>query len=186
MKIVFLLLALFFELALAHGGGAGKVKEIKRPEQALSQIYPNSTLEVQNFTLTYEQIQEVQRLSGMKLDSRLVSWYLVKKGGQIIAYAFVDIHRVRTQPEVILYCIKPDGRIDVVEVLAFYEPPEYAPEDKWLALFVNKQLERDNLRLRKDIPNITGSTLTARAITDNARKVLALWQVLFSQRTSQQ
>ncbi|MCS7084000.1 MAG: FMN-binding protein, partial [Aquificaceae bacterium] len=104
---------------------------------------------------------------------------LVKKGGQIVAYAFVDIHRVRTQPEVILYCIRPDGKIDVIEVLAFYEPPEYSPEDKWLALFVGKQLEKDNLRLRKDIPNISGSTLTARAITDNARKVLALWQVLF-------
>lgn len=154
-------------------------KEIRRPEQALSQIYPGSQIEVRNIVLTKEQLEEVQRLSGVKMESRLASWYLVKRGGQLIAYAYVDMHRVRTHPEVVLYTIKPDGRLDVVEVLAFYEPLEYMPEDNWLRLFAGKQLQKDPIRLRKDIPNITGATLTARAITDNARKVLALWQVLF-------
>ena len=156
-----------------------QAKEFKRPEQALSQIYPGSQIEVRNITLTREQVEEVQRISGVKLESRLASWYIVRKGGQIIAYGYADIHRVRTHPEVVLYTITPDGRLDVVEVLAFYEPLEYMPEDQWLRLFAGKQLSKDPIRLRRDIPNITGSTLTARAITDNARKVLAMWQILF-------
>ncbi|MEJ5338174.1 MAG: FMN-binding protein [Aquificaceae bacterium] len=154
-------------------------KEFRRPEQALSQIYPGSQIEVRNITLTREQVEEVQKISGAKMESRLASWYIVRKGGQIIAYGYVDMHRVRTHPEVVLYTITPDGKLDVVEVLAFYEPLEYMPEDNWLRLFAGKQLSKDPVRLRRDIPNITGATLTARAITDNARKVLALWQVLF-------
>jgi len=156
-----------------------QAKEFKRPEQALSQIYPSSQIEVRNITLTREQVEEVQRISGVKLESRLASWYIVKKGGQIIAYGYADMHRVRTHPEVVLYTITPDGRLDVVEVLAFHEPLEYMPEDQWLRLFASKQLNKDPIRLRRDIPNITGATLTARAITDNARKVLAMWQILF-------
>ncbi|MCS6999006.1 MAG: FMN-binding protein [Aquificaceae bacterium] len=157
-------------------------KEFKKPEQALSKIYPNAQIEVRNITLTKEQIEEVQRASGIKMDTRLASWYVVKRGGQVVAYAYADVHRVRTHPEVVLYTLTPEGKLDVVEVLAFYEPLEYMPEDHWLKLFAGKQMGKDQIKLRRDIPNITGATLTARAITDNARKVLALWQVLFGQR----
>lgn len=157
-------------------------KEFKRPEQALSQIYPGSQIEVRNIVLTKEQQEQVQKLSGVKMDTRLTSWYIVKRGGQVIAYGYADTHRVRTHPELVLYTITPEGKIDVVEVLAFYEPLEYMPEDQWLRLFAGKHLQKDPIRLRKDIPNITGATLTARAITDNARKVLALWQILFGER----
>ena len=79
----------------------------------------------------------------------------------------------------VLYTITPEGKIDVIEVLAFNEPLEYMPEERWLKLFAGKQLNKDPIRLKRDIPNMTGATLTARAITDNTRKVLAMWQVLF-------
>ncbi len=176
--MVLLALVLFFVFAFSPLSSL-QAKEFKKPEQALSQIYPGSQIEVRNITLTKEQAEEVQRISGVKLETRLASWYIVKKGTQVVAYGYADIHRVRTHSEVVLYTITPDGRLDVVEVLAFHEPLEYMPETQWLKLFAGKQLSKDPIRLRKDIPNITGATLTARAITDNARKVLALWQVLF-------
>lgn len=169
-----LFLVLFFSPLIA--------KEFKKPEQALSKIYPNAHIEVRNITLTKEQVEEIQKSSGLKMDTRLASWYVVKRGGQVVAYAYADVHRVRTHPEVVLYTITPEGKLDVVEVLAFYEPLEYMPEDQWLKLFTGKQMGKDQIKLKRDIPNITGATLTARAITDNARKVLALWQVLFGQR----
>jgi electron transport complex protein RnfG len=156
-----------------------QAKQFKTPEKALAEIYPNTQIEVRNIVLSKEQQEEVQRLSGVKLDTRLVSWYLVKRGKEVIAYAYVDTHVVRTKPEVVLYTITPEGRLDVVEVLAFQEPLEYMPDEEWLKVFKGKELAPGTLRHRRDIPNITGSTITARAITDNARKVLAIWQVLF-------
>ncbi len=167
---------LFLFITLAYG------KEFKRPEQALSQIYPGSQVEVKNIVLTKEQQEQIQKSSGVKMDTRLTFWYIVKRGGQVVAYGYADVHRVRTHPELVLYTITPDGKIDVVEVLAFHEPLEYMPEEQWLKLFAGKHLQRDPIRLKKDIPNMTGATLTARAITDNARKVLAMWQVLFGER----
>jgi len=89
---------------------------------------------------------------------------------------------VRTKPEVVLYIITPEGRLDVVEVLAFQEPLEYMPDEEWLKVFKGKELAPGTIRHRRDIPNITGATITARAITDNARKVLAIWQVLFGSK----
>lgn len=157
-------------------------KEFRRPEKALSQIYPGSQIEIKNITLSKQQQEEIQRVSGVKMDTRLVSWYIVKRENQIIAYAYADMHRVRTHPELVLYTITPEGKLDVVEVLAFYEPLEYMPEDQWLRLFTGKQLGKDPIRHRRDIPNITGATLTARAITDNARKVLVMWQLLFGEK----
>ncbi len=53
------------------------------------------------------------------------------------------------------------------------------PEDGWLLLFKKKSLKKDPIKLRMDIPNVTGATLTAKAITDNARKVLSIWSVIF-------
>ncbi len=169
----FILLLILITLSLAGS------REFKKPEQALAQIYPGSQIEVKNIALTKEQIEQVEKLSGVKLRDRLVSWYIVKKAGQIVAYGYVDVHTVRTHSEVVLYTIKPNGSIDVIEVLAFNEPLEYMPEEEWLRLFAGKSLSKDSIRLKRDIPNITGATLTARAITDNTRKVLALWQVLF-------
>jgi len=159
-----------------------QAKQFRTPERALAELYPNARIEVINITLSREQQEEVQKLSGVRLDTRLVSWYLVKSGKEMLAYGYIDSHVVRTKPEVILYTITPDGKLDVVEVLAFLEPLEYMPHEEWLKIFKGRKLAPGTLRHKRDIPNITGSTITARAITDNARKVLALWQVLFGGR----
>lgn len=175
------LFTLFFFFLLFFGTVA-KAKQFKDPLQALKEIYPNAQIEVKNIVLSKEQVERIEKLSNTKLGTRLVSWYIVKRGSNIIAYAYVDTHTVRTHPEVVLYTITPEGKIDVVEVLAFNEPLEYMPDENWLKLFKGKELKEGNLRLRRDIPNMTGATLTARAITDAARRVLAMWQVLFGEK----
>jgi len=167
--IVFLVL---FLILLTYG------KETKRPEEILKEMFPSSEIEVKNIILSKREVKEVEKLSGVKMRSRFVTFYIVKKGGKVVAYAYVDSHRVRTHPEVVLYVINPEGKIELIEILAFYEPLEYMPPENWLKLFIGKNPQ--NLpKYRKDIPNITGSTLTARAITKHTRKVLVLWSILF-------
>ena len=99
----------------------------------------------------------------------------------VLGYAYVDTHKVRTKTGTVLYAINQEGKLLAVEVLVFNEPLEYLPEKSWLRNFEGKRLGKDQLRFKKDIPNITGATITARAITDNTRKVLAMWQVLFGE-----
>ncbi len=166
----------FFLLSLAS------TREFERLDNALKRLFPGAQVEVKNITLSPEQVRQINSMSGVKLNTRLVSWYVAKKNNAVVGYVYVDIHRVRTHPETVLYAISPEGRIVAVEVLAFKEPLEYMPSPEWLKGFEGKSLDKDQIRLRRDIPNITGATLTAKAITDNTRKVLAMWQVLFGER----
>ncbi|MGH9424933.1 MAG: FMN-binding protein, partial [Terriglobia bacterium] len=88
---------------------------------------------------------------------------------------------VRTLPETFLIVLTPAGNIQKLLVLAFYEPQEYLPSDRWLRQFDQKTLD-PNLRLQHDIHGIAGATLSARAVTSGVRKALALFQVLREQR----
>lgn len=154
-------------------------RDFKTPQQALKDAFPGASIEVKNIVLSKLQGENIEKLSGVKLSTRLVSWYIAKRGNSIVGYAYIDTHTVRTHPEVVLYTITPEGKIDLIEVLSFNEPLEYMPDENWLKVFKGKMLTADSLRLRRDIPNMTGATLTSRAITNNARKVLAMWQVIF-------
>lgn len=154
-------------------------RDFNTPERALLSLYPSSRVEVKNFIISKEQKERIEKLSKAPLNTRLVSVYLVKKEGRVIAYGYVDTHKVRTHTESVLFVISPEGKLELVEVLSFNEPLEYLADENWLALFKGKSLSKDALRLRRDIPNMTGATLTARAITKAARRALAIWSVLF-------
>ncbi len=154
-------------------------REFNTPEKALRTLFPNAVIEVKNVVLTKEQKEKIERLGKVPLESRLISIYLVKRGGRVIAYGYVDVHRVRTHTESVLFVINPKGEMELVEVLSFNEPLEYMADENWLALFKGKSLGKDMVRLRRDIPNMTGATITARALTKAARRALAVWKVLF-------
>lgn len=154
----------------------------KKPEDVLKTIYPNSTIEVKNFILNFQQIENIKQIARVKFDSKLISIYIVKRIDKIIAYGYVDVHVVRTKPEVVLYTITPEGKIDIVQVLHFGEPLEYLPDEKWFDNFKGKSLDKDPVRVKVDIPNVSGATLTSRAVTDYARLALAIWKVLFGEQ----
>ncbi len=156
-------------------------RDFNTPENALKALYPGAEIQIKNIVLKKEQKERAERIAGVPIGSRLVSIYMVKKKGKVVAYGYVDVHRVRTHNESVLFVINPKGEIELVEVLSFNEPLEYMADEDWLALFKGRLLGKDKLRLGRDIPNMTGATLTARAITKAARRALALWKVLFGE-----
>ncbi len=162
-----LVLGLFFSLGF------------KEADNALGRVFPGARIEVQNIVLTQEQANMAKKLSGVELTTRLVSFYIAKKGDETIGYAYIDSHIVRVQPETVLFVISPEGTIESIEILHSDEPEEYRPGKDWLGVFKGKSLDKDPIRFRRDISGITGATITARAITDNTRKVLAIWKVIF-------
>lgn len=171
-----ILISLVFSLFILN---LSEAFEPKKPEEALKQIYPLSTVEVKNFVIPKEVVEKLEREQGLKLNSRMVTFYIVKKEGKQIAYGYVDIHTVRTKPEAVLYTITPDGRLDVVQVLAFHEPLEYLPEERWFKQFSKK--DENSIKFKRDIQNLTGATLTSRVITENAKKALLLWKTLLGE-----
>lgn len=123
-----------------------------------------------------EQITDIERLAKVKMDSKLFSFYVGKKQNQIIGYAAIESHNVRTKPETLLVVLDPQGNLRQIVTLAFHEPPEYLPPERWFSQLLNHTL--DELSFGKDIQGVTGATLTTRATLDSARKVLAVFQVM--------
>ncbi|MHC4236609.1 MAG: FMN-binding protein [Planctomycetota bacterium] len=80
-------------------------------------------------------------------------------------------------PEVLMIVVSPESRIRRIEILKFSEPPEYRAPESWLAQFEDALLT-GSLNLERSIVNITGATLTSQAVTEAARRVLALHRVI--------
>lgn len=147
-------------------------------QEALEIAFPEADdVETKSFFLTQEQIGLVQNLAKAPLDAKVVAFYIGRKGETVLGYAFIETHIVRTLPETFLIVVSPAGTIQRVLTLAFYEPLEYLPSERWIGQF-DGQVLTPQLQLQRDIHGITGSTLTARAVTRGIRKVLALFQVL--------
>lgn len=147
-------------------------------EEALALAFPQAEkVDQRSFFLTDEQAQQVATLAAAPVESKLATFYVGQKNGTVVGYACIETHIVRTQPETFLIVLSPTGGIQKVFVLAFYEPEEYLPSERWLQQF-DQQVLGPELQLRRHIHGIAGATLTARAVTSGVRRVLALFQVL--------
>lgn len=169
---------LFIGLLIILGTDVGWAKVYMSQSQALALAFP-SGVEVKRKTvfLTESQATAIQTLAKAKLESRVVTYYVGHSTDGVTGYAFFDSHIVRTMPETIMVVIAPQGVVRFVEILAFAEPEDYLPRPRWLTLFQRRSLD-DSLRVRRGIANIAGATLTAEAISDAVRRVLALYRVL--------
>jgi len=163
-------------VALASSGAA---QTLLTQEEALGLAFPAPlTVERRTAFLTEAQEAEVDRLAGTGIRSSVVTFYVgLGPDGAPRGVAWFDVHRVRTLPEVLMIVAGVDGRVRRVEVLKFAEPPEYIASDRWLEQFHGKSLDAD-LAVRRGIVNLTGATLTSRAVTDAVRRALALQAVI--------
>lgn len=149
-------------------------------DEAIKAAFPEAdVIEKQTFFLTDDQKKQVETLARTQLDSKLVTMYIGKRGQKLLGYAMIDVHTVRTLPEAVMVVLSPGGRVASTLILAFYEPLEYLPNERWLKQFDQARLTPD-LRVGGKIAGITGATLTARAMSESVRKVLALYQVLIA------
>lgn len=121
----------------------------------------------------------MQRLAGsdVAVTQRVVTYYVGRGGDSLLGVAYFDAHRVRTLNEVLMIVVLPDGAIAHIEVLLFAEPPEYRPPRGWLQRIEGRTLT-DELSLRGAIVNMSGATLTARAVVEASRRTLAYHQVI--------
>lgn len=150
-------------------------------QEALAWAFPDAErVDAHSFVLTEDQARRVEQLSRAKLESKLVRLFTAMRGDQVLGYAFIDQHTVRTLPEAFLVVLAPDGSVQRLRVLAFYEPPEYMPPARWLTQFEGKDAEAP-LRLQRDVHGIAGATLSSQAITGGIRRALALHQILVRQ-----
>ena len=146
--------------------------------EALELAFPDAEKVASNtFILNEDQVERIESLAKCELDSRLVKIYTGMREGKVLGYALIDIHNVRTLPEAFMVVLSPAGEVRSLRVLAFHEPLEYKPTDRWYRQFDNRSIEAP-LRVGGDVHGVVGATLSARATTRGVRRALAYYEVL--------
>jgi hypothetical protein len=146
-------------------------------DEALRLAFPDAErVEARDIILSREQHERIQNLAKAPVDSDLVTIYVGWKNGVPTGYGIFDTHTVRTFPETFLVVISPEGKVVATHILAFHEPLEYLPTQRWLGTFAGKSYA-DEMRVGGDVAAISGSTLSTHAVTSGIRRALATWRV---------
>jgi hypothetical protein len=127
--------------------------------------------------LSPAQQQQTAALAGPQPPHRSLRAWKAMHGAQLAGYVFVD--EVIGRQDFITYAagIDSDGHLSAVEILSYRE--SHGGEirsDAWLRQFAGRE-GLAQLRVRTDIKNIAGATLSCEHVTAGVRWLVALWQV---------
>jgi Na+-translocating ferredoxin:NAD+ oxidoreductase RnfG subunit len=157
---------------------AAMAKVFASQNQALAEAFPEATrIERKTLLLRGDDVEKITAITHQDVTSKIVVIHTAYRDDELLGYAQIDVHNVRTQPEAFLVVLTPEGEVRSVRVLAFHEPLDYLPTESWYAQFAGKT-GQDGLRVGRDVHAVAGATLSAHAAADGVRRMLAYWQVL--------
>lgn len=160
---------------------SGEAKVFFSRSEALELAFPGADrVEAETYVLDDEQVQRIRQLARSEVDTKLIKLYTGYRGDEVMGYAVIDIHRVRTLPEAFMVVLDPKGTVRSLRVLAFHEPLEYLPSDRWYRQFGAKSLD-EPIKVGGDVHGVIGATLSARATTRGVRRALAYYEVLIQE-----
>lgn len=147
------------------------------PIDAMKESFsPEATISKKNILLSGSEYKQVQQSAKIKLNTKIYRIFSAKVEDTILGYGVLVNKKVRSKNAVVLYIIEGD-KLSSIEVIAFNEPLEYVPSKTWKEQFNNIPVSK-NLQLNRDIPTITGATLSARSITEGSRVAFGLYNTL--------
>ena len=167
MKKIYILVPLFFLSTLS-------AKVLISPQEAMKENYTQSTTVLKkNIVLSTKETQAIQKEAKVKLRTNKYTVFIAKNSKKTLGYGILINKKVRSRNAVILYLIE-NNRLKGIEIIAFNEPHEYLPSKTWQKQFQNKSTDT-MLQLQKDIPLITGATLSAKSIIDASHIAFAIY-----------
>ena len=177
IRVGILLFAAIAALCLAPAGVVS-AKVFASQQEALVESFPTaSRIDRRTVILRKKDAAKIAAITHEEVQAKVVVLHSAYKDDELLGYAHIDVHNVRTKPEALMIVLTPDGTVRSVRMLAFHEPLDYMPTDRWYAQFVGKT-NQDGLRVGGDVHGVVGATLSARAAADGVRRMLAYWEVL--------
>lgn len=107
------------------------------------------------------------------------SFFIARSGSTIDGYALIDNQVGKTEPITFLTAISPNGEVKAVEILAYRESIGGEVKDKRFLKQYERKKKTDPVRTGQDIQNITGATLSARAVSVGVKRGLILWNLFY-------
>ena len=178
MKLSFLLI-----LTLLVASPLGAETVFLKPSEALKLIFKDSKEIVsESKTLTVEEMGRFEKKLGQPVVKDRWNFYIAKTDSRIDGYAVIDNEVGKTEPITFLTAVTPEGRVKAVEVLVYREPIGGEVKDKRFLKQYNGKTMADPVRTGQDINNISGATLSSRAISRGVKRDLVLWNHFYGKK----
>ena len=158
---------------------AGQAKLYLTRDAGLALAFGDSaTVTTRTAYLDADQVEAIARRAVAPFSARRVTYYIGRApDGTHLGHAYIETHRIRSLTETIMVVVDRKGRAARIEVLAFNEPEDYLAPPGWRHLLEGADLDRP-LAPGHDLPNLSGATLTARALAAGVRRQLAIHAIL--------
>jgi len=168
MKHLYIYLLIFLTLPLS-------AKLLISPIDVMHQSFgADCEISKKNILLNKAQAAKIQQDAKTKIKSKIFRVFKATKDGKTVGFGILVNKKVRSKNAVIMYLISKDSVLKSIEIIAFNEPIEYLPSKTWIKQFENTSTDK-RLRVSKEIPTITGATLSARSIVDGSRIAFAFY-----------
>lgn len=151
-----------------------------KPAEALKLVFRESEEIVAGpKVLSADQKEKFKQELGYPPTKDQWNFYLAKTKGKVEGYALIDHEIGKTEPITFMTAILPNGEVKSVEILVYRESHGgEVHESRFLKQYLNKT-GSDPLKVGQDIANITGATLSSRAVTKGVKRALILWQIFY-------
>lgn len=147
--------------------------------EAQQLLFPAATEFVsKSVTLSPEQKKLIKQRSGLRQRWDEQAVWRVVRDGEFAGWFIVD--NVIGKHEFITYGVglSPQGYVVGIEIMNYRETHgDEVREAEWREHFVGKTLG-DQFKLDKDVPNISGATLSSRNLLDGVKRLLVLQQAV--------
>ena len=148
-------------------------------EEAQRIAFPQATKFVEEELVLDESMRErIEAMSDVRVKGEKLKTWRVYRGESFLGRVVFD--QVIGKHLLIDYVVAltPERTVKQIEILEYRE--NYGAEireDSWRGMFVGKSA-KDELRLRKDIPNISGATYSTMHVTEGVRRILATVEIV--------
>lgn len=167
----------FLLLGVLLTSGSNAKSKVSIEEVVKTSFKNVSAVEPKHLILNKAQFSKVRSRAKTAITTKVYRYYNIMGKSKKLGVAVLITRKVRSKKATVLYAFDNSGTLRFTEIMAFGEPPEYIPSKIWMSQLQNRD-ESVTLTVGKDIPTISGSTLSARSITEGARVARAIYEIV--------
>ncbi|NRA40256.1 MAG: FAD:protein FMN transferase [Planctomycetes bacterium] len=154
-------------------------------DEALALAFPQSgNIEVFIPTLNAQQVRLVKDAAASKAKGKLLAVYVAHSDGALDGISIIDKVRCRTLMMTFCASFNADGKIKRIDIMDYPEPIGNAVKGRKYLRRFNGRAHGEKLRNRKEIPNISGSSLSCRALVERMRFLLAFQSIVLQEQVT--
>ena len=168
-------------LGIAMTSGALAKSKVSVNEVIESSFSSVTKVEPKALILTGAQFKQIRSSAKTAMDTKVYRYYNIFSKTKKVGTAVLITRKVRSKKATVLYAFDRKGTLRFSEIMAFGEPPEFIPSKIWMSQLQN-QNPTAKLTVGKDIPTISGATLSARTLSEGARVARALYEIVLKHK----